>query len=713
MKVAAMFPVYPGNNLSTGASLHPDGVNFCIFSRYAINVSLYLYESTDSKLPFQIVVLEPAINRTFFFWHVFVEGVKAGCVYNWVVDGQGNTKQTGFRFNSEVALVDPWARAISDKLWNREVAAHASSDAKRGKPSKRSKLARSGSAAANAIRAVVVDNTYDWEGDEPLNHPLEESIIYELHVGGFTKHPSAGVKYPGTFSALIEKIPYLQALGITDIELMPVMAFDEQDIPPHSVELGLKNYWGYSTHSFYALHPAYCQTKTPQNHVREFRDMVKAFHQAGIGVILDVVYNHTAEGGQGGPTINFKGFFNDIMYHLEQSDKRKYRDYTGCGNTVNCNHPLVTRFIIDSLIYWVKEMHVDGFRFDLASVFSRGEDGKPMHNPPLPWAIEFSQALRGTKIIAEAWDAVGLYQLGTFPGFRWSEWNARYRDVIRRVIRGDKGIVGELASCITGSSDVYQPQDRLPINSINFVTCHDGFTLNDLLSYNHKHNEVNGEGNRDGHNDNLSWNYGVEGDTTDIDVIGVRKRQTKNVITLLLLSQGVPMLYSGDEISRSQNGNNNAYCQDNEMNWFDWGSLEMHQAQIFFWQGMIAFRRRHRCLRDRRFLTGKPRDGGVVPDISWHGLQPDQPLWSDESAQVLAYTIAPIDSNETYVHVMINMAEHHNEFTLPEMAGCRWHRAVDTYLASPDDVLLPAKQPLLETQTYVLHGRSVVVLEGK
>jgi len=707
--MAEQYLIYPGNNLTTGATLHSEGVNFCIFSRHATSVCLYLYENVDSKTPLQIVPLDPSINRTFFFWHVFVDGVEAGCVYNWVVDGPGDTKHTGYRFDHRVAILDPWARAVSDKLWDRAKAALHTSHVKH---KKHDVTIQNGSEAANAIRAVVVDNSYDWEGDEPINHPLEESIIYELHVGGFTRHPNAGVKHPGTFSALIEKIPYLKELGVTDVELMPIMAFDEQDLPPSSAELGLKNYWGYSTHSFFAPHPRYCHSKNPEQHVREFRDMVKAFHKAGIGVILDVVYNHTAEGGEGGPTINFKGLFNDIMYHLEEKDKRKYRDYTGCGNTVNCNHPLATRFIINSLLYWVKEMHVDGFRFDLASVFSRGEDGEPMYNAPLPWSIEFSQTLRATKIIAETWDAAGLYQLGTFPGFRWSEWNGRYRDTIRRFIRGDKVVIGEVASCITGSSDVYKPQDRLPINSINFITCHDGFTLNDLLSYNHKHNDANGEGNRDGHNDNLSWNCGVEGDTDNTDILALRQRQSKNSIALLLLSQGVPMLYSGDEISRSQQGNNNAYCQDNKLSWFDWKGLETHKAQIRFLRQMIAFRKRHRCLRDRRFLTGNPRNGSNMPDISWHGLLPDQPLWSDDNAQVLAFTIAAMDANDTHLHVMINMADHHNEFILPTIPGCNWYRAIDTYLASPEDILPPPTQPWHKNHTYVLHGRSVVVLEG-
>ena len=395
------------------------------------------------------------------------------------------------------------------------------------------------------------------EADEPLARPQQNAIIYELHVGGFTSHPSSGVAHPGTFDGLIEKIPYLKALGITHVELLPIMAFDEQDVPPDTAALGLENYWGYSTHSFFSPHPGYCVTPEQGTHQREFRDLVKALHRAGIGIILDVVFNHTAEGGEGGPIINFKGLENGVFYHLDAADKRIYRDYTGCGNTVNCNHPIVASFILNCLEYWVREMHVDGFRFDLASAMARGEDGHPLRDAPLIWGIELSEQLAATKLIAEAWDAVGLYQLGNFPGFRWAEWNGRYRDLIRGFVRGDRGLISEVATRISGSPDFYQPQHRLPINSINFVTCHDGFTLHDLFSYETKHNHANGEDNRDGHNENISSNCGVEGDTADPQILALRRQLAKNTTAILLLSQGVTMLLAGDEVLRSQRGNNN------------------------------------------------------------------------------------------------------------------------------------------------------------
>ncbi|MBM3301663.1 MAG: glycogen-debranching protein, partial [Deltaproteobacteria bacterium] len=440
-------------------------------------MELFLYESWDSAVPFQIVRLDPVENRTYFFWHVFVEELPAGIHYTWRIDGPGDTTRTGFRFDREVGLLDPWARGVTHDLWVRKRAEAFETRQK------------------TSMRSIVVGDDYDWEGDRPLNHPLENSIIYEMHVGGFTRHPSSKVKHPGTFAALVEKIPYLQELGITDVELMPVMAFDEQDVPDGAFSRGLRNYWGYSTHSFFCPHPGYCVSPRTGTHVHEFRDMVKALHRAGIGVILDVVLNHTAEGGADGPTINFKGMANEIFYHLDPTDRRQYRDYTGCGNTLNCNHPLVAQFILQCLEYWVREMHVDGFRFDLASVFVRGEDGNPMNHAPVVWNIEFSDVMAETKLIAEAWDAAGLYQVGAYPGFRSAEWNGRYRDVIRRFVRGDKGLICEVATRLAGSSDLYQPSGRLPINSVNFVTCHDGFTLFDLLSYDNKHNEANGEGN--------------------------------------------------------------------------------------------------------------------------------------------------------------------------------------------------------------------------
>ncbi|MDH3901417.1 MAG: alpha-amylase family glycosyl hydrolase, partial [Gammaproteobacteria bacterium] len=563
-------------------------------------------------------------------------------------------------------------------------------------------------------RGVVESGDYDWEGDEPLGciRP-ERTIIYELHVGGFTGHPSAGVQAPGTFRGVIEKIPYLMELGITHVELLPVMAFDEQDMPAGVAALGHRNYWGYSTHSYFSPHPGYCVAADAGLHAREFRDMVKALHEAGIGVILDVVFNHTAEGGAVGPVINFKGIGNESFYHLDSADRSHYRDYTGCGNTVNCNHPMVARFILECLEYWVREMHVDGFRFDLASVLSRGEDGEPLYHAPLLWNIEFSGVLSETCVIAEAWDAAGLYQVGDFPGYRWGEWNGLYRDVIRRFVRGDHGLLGEVAQRLSGNSDLYQDADRLPINSINFITCHDGFTLYDLVSYDRKHNAANGENNRDGSNTALSWNCGVEGETDDASILALRHLQTRNFMAVLLLSQGMPMIHAGDEVLRTQHGNNNVWCQDNELGWFDWDLVERNADMLRFTQLMIAFRKRHPCLTHTRFLTGEPREGHWFPDISWHGERLNEPSWDDPDGQVLAFTLGAVESWEEDLHIMLNMSATPRYFPLPGIAGRDWRRAIDTSLASPDDVLMPSRQQFLDASAHQVSAHSVVVFEAR
>ncbi len=689
------FSVKPGSRFPFGATLDANGVNFSVFSRHAEGAELLLFERVDSAEPFQIITLDAEVNRSFFSWHVYVEKLRAGVYYNWRMNGPDDTRASGCRFDAQKALVDPWARAVSDQLWDREQARHP------------------GENHGSCIRGLVVDNSYDWEDDHYVNRPAEHAIIYELHVGGFTRHASSKVSHPGTFAGIIDKIPYLQALGITHVELMPVMAFDEQDLPPGVAARGLKNYWGYSTHSFYSPHPGYCIAPEQGTHLTEFRDMVKALHRANIGVILDVVFNHTAEGGADGPVINFKGFGNEMFYHLEPSDRSRYRDYTGCGNTVNANHPLVSRFIAECLKYWVREMHVDGFRFDLASALARGEDGNPQYHAPVLWNIEFSSILADTGLIAEAWDAGGLYQVGGFPGYRWLEWNGRYRDVLRRFVRGDPGLIGEVATRLTGSSDLYQAAGRLPINSVNFVTSHDGFTLYDQLSYNGKHNEANGEDNRDGHNDNLSWNGGVEGDSDDDNIRALRQRQAKNFIALLLLSHGVPMLLAGDEVLRSQRGNNNAWCQDNDLSWFDWTLTETNQDMLRFTREMVAFRKRHACLKRRRFLKGVASDGRDLADVSWHGSELHQPLWHDPQAQLLAYTLAAVDPDEEDLHIICNMSEQTHEVTLPMLAGSNWYLAIDTGALAPKDILSAAKQVIYTKQQYPVPWRSVVVFESR
>jgi len=440
---------------------------------------------------------------------------------------------------------------------------------------------------------------------------------------------------------------------------------------------------------------------------------VKALHRAGIAVILDVVLNHTAEGGADGPVINFKGLVNEIFYHLDPGDPSRYRDYTGCGNTVNCNHPLVARFIVECLEYWVREMHVDGFRFDLASVLARGVDGEPDPLAPVVWGIEFSDVLARTGLIAEAWDAGGLYQVGGFPGFRWAEWNGRFRDVARRFVRGDRGICGDLATCLCGSSDLYQPSGRLPINSVNFVTCHDGFTLRDLVSYNRKHNMANGEGNRDGCDHNLSWNCGAEGETDDPDVLALRVRQAKNFFAVLLLSHGIPMILAGDEVLRTQRGNNNCYCQDNEMSWFDWNLVEENADMLRFVKEMIALRKRHPAIMRRRFVTGEPRPGLRRPDIEWHGEAVGAPPWRQGSGtDILAYTLGG-GGREEDVHVALNNSGRDVTVRLPPAPGRRWHLAVDTAAGPPSDILPPPEQKPQKGREACLAAMSVKVWESR
>jgi glycogen operon protein len=686
----------PGLPHPLGATPDKKGVNFSVFSRNATAVQLLLFDEYDDRVPVQVINLDPASNKTFFFWHVYVKGLRPGAHYAYRVDGPQDLHHQGFRFNPNKVLVDPYARGTTDTLWNRGDACGPDDN------------------LATSLRGVVIDTGgYDWQGDRPIRRSMCETIIYEMHVGGFTRHQSSGVKHPGTFSAIVEKIPHLKELGITAVELLPVMAFDDKEVlrPAPDGSGPLRNYWGYSTVSFFAPEGSYCVSPEEGSHIREFRDMIKALHKAGIGVILDVVFNHTNEGNQQGPTINFKGFGNEIYYHLAPADKQFYTDYSGCGNTVNCNHPVVEKFIVECLEFWVKELHVDGFRFDEGSILARGQDGAPLAYPPVVWSIELSETLADTRIIAEAWDAAGLYQIGYFPGYRWGEWNGRYRDDIRRFVKGDAGVVGAVASRIAGSADIYQASGHLPLNSVNFVTCHDGFTLNDLVSYNSKHNEANGEDNRDGINDNLSWNCGAEGETADPAIELLRNRQVKNFAAILMLSQGTPMFVAGDEVRHTQRGNNNAYCQDNEISWFDWRLVDEHSDLFRFWKLIIRFRKRHPSLHRSRFFTGQMNDRGLA-DIAWHGCQLNAPGWTDPQARALAFTVAGLGEDPD-VHVMLNMYSDALDFEIPTVKGRKWYLAVDTAQPSPQDIADAGKEKLLKTDKLSVQGRSVVVLIAK
>jgi isoamylase len=493
-----------------------------------------------------------------------------------------------------------------------------------------------------------------------------------------------------------------------------VFAFDEREIRGINKvdETPLHNFWGYDPYLHFAPQASYCVAPEQGEQITEFRDMVKALHKAGIEVIIDVVFNHTGEGNHLGPWISFKGLENDAYYLLHPTEKQFYMDYSGCGNTVNANHPVVGKFILDCLHYWVEEMHVDGFRFDEGSILHRGPDGGPMEFPPVIWGIELSETLADTKVIAEPWDAGGLYDVGRFPGARWSEWNGKFRDDVRKFVRGDPGFISAVATRIAGSADIYQGKSRGPMNSVNFITAHDGFTLNDLVSYNYKHNEANGEDNRDGMDENLSWNCGAEGDTDDAGVNELRSRKIKNFCAILFLSQGVPMFVSGDEIQRTQRGNNNAYCQDNEISWFDWKLVEENAGMLRFFQEMIALRNRQTNLHRRSFLSGAPDRRGRA-DIEWHGLEVGKPEWDYPGSRVLAFTLAAGDdwfTPEADLHVMLNMDDNPHEFAVPPLDDRRWLLFADTAKPSPEDISPPGEERPFEEERYLVSGRSVVIL---
>jgi isoamylase len=684
--------ISPGEPWPLGATVAPGGVNFSVFSQRATAVDLLLFRRFDDAQPAQTVHLHPRRNKTFHYWHVFVEGAGAGLVYAFRVDGPDDPAH-GHRFNPRKVLIDPYSKGVVyGRNWSRDEAIGCEDNTR------------------SAMKSLVVETAaFDWEGVQSPRRHLADSIIYELHVRGFTRSPSSGVRCPGTFEGLVERIPYLRELGVTTVELLPVHQFDPADTPRFDPDTGarLTNFWGYNSICYFSPHRGYYVADWEQMaNLTGFRGMIKEMHRAGIEVILDVVFNHTSEGDALGPTLCLRGLENSIYYLLDPADPSRYLDYSGCGNTLNCNHPLVRRMILDALRYWVEVMHVDGFRFDLASILSRDERGVPMEDPPLLWEIESDPVLQRTKIIAEAWDVAGLYQVGCFPGERWAEWNGRYRDDIRRFVRGDDGLAGVVASRMTGSADLYEHLGRRPYQSINFITCHDGFTLNDLVSYGEKHNLANGEGGRDGIDDNLSANYGTEG-PADAETEALRGRQIKSFLAIVLLSQGTPMLLAGDEFRRTQRGNNNAYCQDNDISWVDWGLLAREQELFRFARLMIAFRRRHAVLRRRNYYWGAPDDQGQ-PEITWHGVRLGQPDWS-HSSRSLAFALTG-GAGDDDLYVAVNMWTGDLEFELPEVAPGRvWRRSVDTAAPSPEDIVEEGGGAPVAGRVCVT-ARSVVVL---
>jgi isoamylase len=676
----ALFVTSRGHCRPFGASPLPGGVNFAVFSRHATSVELLLYKPGHQD-PIAEITLDPGIHKTGDVWHIFVHDLTPNLLYGYRVHGpQGSRK--GDRFDPRAVVIDPYARAISGgHRWGHPDVPHGQAN---GRLKRRGRLCC---------------EEFDWEGDVPPATPLQHTVIYELHVRGFTCHPSSGVRHPGTFAGLCEKIPHLKALGVTAVQLMPVLEFDELDQThrdPRTGEL-LKNYWGYSPLSFFAPKASYAAAAGQQ--VREFKQMVKTFHRAGIEVILDVVYNHTCEGGDNGPVLSFRGLDNTIYYLLD-SEGRNY-NFSGCGNTVNCNHPLVRDLILDSLTYLVAELHIDGFRFDLAAILGRGPNGKVLEDPPLIQHIAEHPILAGTKLIAEAWDAAGLSQVGKFPAWgRWGELNGWFRDDVRRFVRGEAGMTAALAKRICGSLDLYGDSARHPFPSINFVTCHDGFTMNDLVSYNVKHNEANGENSRDGWEWNFSSNYGHEGPTADAAINALRQRQMCNFLTLLLISQGVPLVLMGDEFGRTQQGNNNAYCQDNEISWVDWSAAQKNAGLFRFTAMMTALRRKHFALKREQFIHR----------VSWHGTKVGDPDWTGNQ-RVLAFQLHG-GHGQPDIYVAFNAHWEWQKVSLPQHQGrLRWKRLVDTNLAAPLDIVEEKDAIALSpADHYVMSPRSTIIL---
>ena len=660
--------------LPYGAVIHDGGVQFVVFSRDATKVRLLLYRDVNDLEPEDVIHFDPNTDRWGDIWSVFVPGIGAGQLYHFQASGPHNPSQ-GLWFDPSARLIDPFAKALAGTFQE------------------------SNDGVTRPPKCVVMDEYFDWEGDRHLRHETSDSIIYEMHVKGFTKHESSGVEHPGTYLGVIEKIPYLKSLGVTAVELMPVHEFPIMDV--FGKKPNTPNYWGYDPLAFFAPHRGYASSDKPGAQVHEFKQMVKALHASGIEVILDVVFNHTCEGNDQGPLLSFKGLANSVYYMLE-SDKRFYKNYSGCGNTINGNHPIVREMIFHCLRHWVHNYHVDGFRFDLASILSRDRGGNLVPNPPLVEAIGEDPLLADTKIIAEAWDAAGAYQVGSFGGDRWAEWNGRYRDDVRRYWRGDAGLRGMMATRLSGSADLYQPGGRPPCCSINFVTSHDGFTMNDLVSYTEKHNMANGEKNRDGDNNNHSENFGHEGPSDDPIVESFRTRQIKNFLTTLMMSQGVPMLVAGDEFRRTQQGNNNAYCQDNEISWIDWELVNKNEEFVHFCQKLIAFRKSQPTVRRHQFLTGSPISAEGIPDVSWFSHLGTAIDWQSHEMAMICLLAAPPTTEDPLktgrdVLILMNSGQKDLDFLIPAISKHKiWRLFVDTGAPAPDDIF-EKDGPLLPT----------------
>lgn len=668
-----------GSPFPLGTDFRDGGINFSVFSSDASEMELLLFDSRESTEPFQRIKLKKKENCDFGFWNIFVEGLKSGVYYAYK---SYNPCNIGINKNiNNKVLLDPYAKGIDTYLWDYKDALITSDKDN----------------TATSMRGCVIDvSDYRWENIKKPNIPFKETIIYEMNVKGLTYSISSGVKCKGTFTGVIEKIPHLKSLGVNTVELMPIMQFDEKE----------SNFWGYNTIGFFAPHSGYCISTNECNQVNEFRNLVKEFHKEGIEVFLDVVYNHTREGNEKGPVINFKGFDNDLYYSL--SNDGKYNNYSGCGNSLSCNHPIVQKLILESLEYWADKMQVDGFRFDLGSVLTLDTHGNVLEYPPVLWGIELDKDLKDCKLIAEPWggDNSGkLYQIGNIHGFRWSQWNGKYRDCIRRFVKGDPGMISEVATRVSGSPDLFQSSCHLPINSVNFITCHDGLTLNDLVSYTN--------------DEQFSWNCGEEGPTNNLEINKLRLQQIKNFMAILFMSKGIPMILSGDEMRRSQNGDANGYTLDNEQGYVNWDLLEQNRETFKFFQKMIQLRKQAYLLQIKHFYTGKTPENHTrgLNDINWHGTKLNRPEWKSYS-RVLSFTIAGVNVKEEIsphpetfkdedIHVMMNMYWEPLTFEIPKIEGRNWFLYTDTSKEQNDEDILYSET------TYEVKARSIVILVSK
>jgi isoamylase len=703
--IMASITVHDGFPGLYGSVLTSEGVFFSIYSKSAKSISLILFSNENDKLPSKIIDFNPQKDKTGDIWHIFVKGLKAGALYLYKIDGSYDPPK-GLRYNKAKYILDPYAKALTIGSIFDSYNLQRKSGTLNMKTGELSDL-------SNFPKCVVIDDKFDWENDLPLNYPLDKTIIYEMNLRGFTASKTSNVTENGTYKGLTQKIDYLKKLGITSVELLPIFEFDENENNNINPKTGAKlvNYWGYSTVAFFAPKSSYAHDKRPGQSVNEFKQMVKEMHKNGIEIILDVVFNHTAEGNEAGYTFSFRGIQNDVYYLLPKNEKQYYMNYSGCGNTVNCNHPVVTEFILNCLRYWVYEMHVDGFRFDLASILTRDQFSMPMDLPFLTNAINEDPLLSKTKIIAEPWDCGGVYQLGHFPGGnRWSEWNGRFRDDIRRFIRGDENVVTAAATRIAGSSDLFNHDKKSPLSSINFITAHDGFTLNDLVSYNYKHNDENGEDNRDGSDDNLSYNHGFEGFCTNPKIEALRLVKIKNFLVYLFVSQGVPMLTAGDEMRRTQNGNNNAYCQDNEIGWMNWDLEKKNEGLVRFTSKLIELRKNHNIFRRDSFFQNQ-NEKSDKQEISWYNFSGKNPEWS-KTNRFLGFELKGLSCN---FYVATNTDIYDLTINVPALQNNKkWFRVVDTSLNSPDDILDSGKEEcILDQKKYVLLSNATIILMSK